>query len=520
VQDFRGDTEVDWNGTLARQHDDLPGYEGGLVALRLLSALSAAAPAWARCVLAQNERLWAALLPLACWCHHQHLHAEWAGSNPGRAEAQLCLAQLLGALAAEGPEIVASLTWVHYWLAEVLSSALAGADVLLAAATLGLVRHMSGTDSYCRRILLSPVDRPLINRLLPLLSVVISPLGLLRFGGAAAVADPHHPFEARAADHPEMLRAGAVAGQGVSSLAEGGDVRPWVTMGGIRRLPPDPTQAPQLEEPLPLVALEALEHWAEIGGPALVDCDGGRCYCCCGVWSLEPDVCARCLPSTLYSLLDERRIPAAVPDALRRGLGLGAHRVLVRLLQGVGPRLMHSLLVQFDPKGHNAELARAAPKVWASTAHRPSHPKLEPTALENDEWAKHYAWVQKAAAKGASAFKAALSRVLWEVISVQAEQQGGGIIMAGPAEGRCGAGRASQDHAWRDLAEIAQRFCVASRQPGLLAESTATRCPTCPVACVRNAACPQAAAGLRGRGAAGAGPASALRGSGRLAPAS
>ena len=43
-------------------------------------------------------------------------------------------------------------------------------------------------------------------------------------------------------------------------------------------------------------------------------------------------------------------------------------------------------------------------------ANRPVYPKLEPTALAEDDWAKHAAWVQSAVQKGANSLTASVVR--------------------------------------------------------------------------------------------------------------
>ena len=338
---------------------------------------------WASAVLGENGGLWRPLLPFASWCRYKHPRAETVGWSLARSEGALWLTQLLEALSKVSPATVGSITWVHYWAVDTLEAALGTADVLLAAAAVGLVRNLSEERSYCQRILCSPPDSPGdppcepivtafafcygmvlrgggaldhadIGRLLPAFNSLLSPLGLLRFSDAAQLMRPTSecstPAYVRDAcgcsirDGPCILAgeppAGLVAEKAREAGEAGFEIRPLELPVAS---PEDPVcRPPPLELPLGVVALQTLELWAERCAPLVVACSCSAqrpCLCTVGLHSLEPGADALCVPACLLCLMDGRRIPAAIPALVRRGLATGAHKVIVRLLLEAGPRV-------------------------------------------------------------------------------------------------------------------------------------------------------------------------------------
>jgi hypothetical protein len=108
------------------------------------------------------------------------------------------------------------------------------------------------------------------------------------------------------------------------------------------------------------------------------------------------------------------------------------------LLAEAGPRAMHALLMQMDPKASGIELGNSAPKNWATMVEgggfgRPTNaPKTTATMLGDfkdpankndchDEWKEHYDWLRKAVTTGNAEFQSAVTAIIWEVISIQSE---------------------------------------------------------------------------------------------------
>lgn len=108
--------------------------------------------------------------------------------------------------------------------------------------------------------------------------------------------------------------------------------------------------------PVPVLALEVLEHIAE-ASPALASFEG--------------------VMAPLLCLLDGRKTPPATPVLLRRGLKMGATRVLRALLHRAhGPTVLDRLLNALDgeeavPGGGPSRLDLLAPRLWALSDRRP-----------------------------------------------------------------------------------------------------------------------------------------------------
>eukprot|EP01046_Picozoa_sp_COSAG06_P003064 COSAG06_NODE_115_length_23358_cov_31.775227_3_plen_1442_part_00 len=602
------DEEADWNSAQAVLHD-LPCSTGGLVAVRLLRNLCRARATFCECVLDEGGRVWHVLLPFLCWCSFQHPRAETVGTAPAKDDGRLWATQLLEALALVGAEVVGSLTWVYFWLTEVLERAMSTADLRLTAAAVGLLRNLMLDSTNCRRVFAMPQGQPFIAQLLPAALNVLTPLGLLRFGDTARhlgrAQNPHTPRGFDAAEHPggklavdaveatdrlakvaeslseridwrrERLRddyrsalqqkqkqqadddksgsaaVGAPVGMfsdedlqkiedqdgelrelrseladaqqayrvgrygdagieltvqlatkpappgqvsakilydgtsipatagddGIISLPIGagveggglpiGGITPAIAwQGGVAAAAVEENFSPK--QPVPVMILEVVERWSEVGGPYLVDCRTPGCGCTQGLHNATvANPC--CTLAVLLQLLDARRLPAAVPTLLRRGLTIGAHRALAVLLTDVGPRAMHALLMQLDPKASAVELGASAPKTWAQMTEgvafgRPSNaPKPTATMLNSfkdgakaechDDWKEHYDWLRTAITDGTKEFQNAAAAVLWEVISLQSEHYAddGGYSLEGP--GGSGSGKGGSNMAFSGIEE-------------------------------------------------------------------
>ena len=216
--------EADWNSAQAVLHD-LPCSTGGLVAVRLLRNLCSARATFCEGVLDEGGRVWEVLLPFLCWCSFQHPRAETVGTSPAKDDGRLWVTQLLEHLSAVGAEVVGSLTWVYFWLVEVLDRAMSSSDLRLTAAAVGLLRNLMLDSTNCRRVFAMPQGQPFIAQLLPAALNVISPLGLLRFGDIArhqeGAITPHTPQPFVAAEHlaGQQAVATAAATDGLAEVA-------------------------------------------------------------------------------------------------------------------------------------------------------------------------------------------------------------------------------------------------------------------------------------------------------------
>ena len=216
------DDETDWNNAQAVLHD-LPCTTGGLVAVRLLRNLCRSRVTFCEQLLDEGEDLWHVLLPFLCWCSFQHPRAETVGTAPAKDDGRLWVTQLLESLALVAAEVVGSLTWVYFWIVEVLERATGAADLRLTAAAVGLLRNLSLDHSNCRRLFMQPEGQPFIAQMLPAALAIMSPLGLLRFGDTARhlgrAQTPHKPSNFDANDH-EAGKVAAAAADATDRLAK------------------------------------------------------------------------------------------------------------------------------------------------------------------------------------------------------------------------------------------------------------------------------------------------------------